>query len=63
MDNLGRLLQKTKVGCYGMRYRSLLIQLAGLIREARPAVLELFTISPKDGTEQDKVAVRFRIEP
>ncbi len=39
------------------------IPLDGLIQDALPAVLELFTISPKDGTEQDIIFVPLTLSP
>jgi len=39
------------------------ISLAGLIREGQTAVLELFTISPKDGTEQNEITLTLNIAP
>jgi len=39
------------------------IPLAGLIREEQPALLELFTVSPKDGSEQDKISLKLTVAP
>lgn len=39
------------------------LPLAGLIQETLSAALELFTISPKDGSEQDKITVPLTLAP
>jgi len=39
------------------------IPLTGFIQEPRPVIFELFTISPKDGSEQDKISLKLNVEP
>jgi hypothetical protein len=64
-DEQGEILTEgfTTAGMGDWYYFQVEIPLSGLIREEQPALLELFTISPKDGSEQDKVSLQLIIAP